>query len=58
MKFSPPASLIISAEAEAVLGVRGLTVKLPCYTNTSSQGEDRANLVLWFRDQHRDPFYT
>ena len=49
---------MIAAEAEVVVGVSGLSVNLPCYTNTSEQGGDRANLVLWFRDQQLHPFYT
>ena len=51
----------ISAPVGGVVGVRGGSVQLPCPTNTSTlaQGkEDRATLVLWFRDQNLHPFYT
>jgi len=45
-----------------VTGVYGMTATLPCFTNTSNSISvdllDRANLVLWFRDQELSPFYT
>ena len=52
--------LPFSGSIESVTAVAGNTAELPCRVNKFTLGEkdDRAKLVMWFRNGSETPFYT
>ena len=38
-------------------GLAGTTAEVPCFTQTFQEGEDRAKLVMWFKNSSETPFY-